>query len=200
MIVWIKFCWLLVFCVNLYSKTSSREGHRFWFLKTSFSVPPTPWRGPTLINLFGSPCVYGSLLPSVFFFFFCIPIKNYLYKQVTGRIWLIGYTLPTVWFIPKYTAVQLVSHIPALCNPRDCSTAGFPIFPYILEFAQTHVHFVGDAIQPSHPLSPTSSPDLGIPQHQGLFQWVGSLYQAAEVLELQLLHQSFWWIFKVDFL
>ena len=68
MIVWIKFWWLLLFCVNLCSKTSSRDGHRFWFLKTSFSAPPTSRRGPTLIYLFGSLCVYDSLLPSVFFF------------------------------------------------------------------------------------------------------------------------------------
>ena len=69
----------------------------------------------------------------------------------------------------------------------------------ILECAQTHVHWVKDAIQPSHPLLPTS-PALNLSQHQGLFQWIGALHKVARVLELQLQHQSFQWIFRVDFL
>ena len=58
----------------------------------------------------------------------------------------------------------------------------------------------GDAIQPSHPLLPPSPPALNLSKHQGLFQWVSSWYQVAKVLELQLQHQSFQWIFRVDFL
>ena len=61
---------------------------------------------------------------------------------------------------------------PTLCDPIDCSTPGFPVLHYLLEFAQTHVHWVGDAIQPSHPLSPSSPPALNLSQHQGLFQWI----------------------------
>ena len=64
------------------------------------------------------------------------------------------------------------SVVSTLCNPMDCSTPGFPVLPYLSEFAQTHVHCVGDAIQPSHPLSPPSPPALSLSQHQGLFQWV----------------------------
>ena len=75
--------------------------------------------------------------------------------------------------------------------PLDCSTPGFPVLHYLPEFAQTHVHWVSDAIQPSHPLSP-SFPALNLSMHQGRFQWVGSSYQVAKVLELQ--HQSFQWI------
>ena len=78
----------------------------------------------------------------------------------------------------------------------DCSTPGFPGLHCIPEFAQTHV---SDAIQPSHPLSPPS-PAFSLSQHQGLFQWVGPSHQVARVLELQLKHQSFQWIFNVDFL
>ena len=63
------------------------------------------------------------------------------------------------------------------------------------ELAQTHVHWVSDAVQPSHPLSFPSPPALNLSQHQGLFQWVGSSHQVAKVLELQLQHQSFQWIF-----
>ena len=87
-----------------------------------------------------------------------------------------------------------------LCNPMDCSMPGCSVLHYLLEFAQTHVHWVSDAIQPSHPLSPFSPPALNFPQHQDLFQWVGCLHQVAKILEFQLQHQSFQWIFRVDFL
>ena len=87
-----------------------------------------------------------------------------------------------------------------LCNPMDCSTWGFPILHHLLEFAQAHIHWVRGAIQPSHPLSPPSPPALNLSQHQGLFQWVSSSNQVAKVLELQFQHQSFQWIFRVDFL
>ena len=82
----------------------------------------------------------------------------------------------------------------------DYSMPGFPVLHHLPEFAQTHVLWVDDAIQPSHPLLPASLPALNLSQHQGLFQWVGFLYQVAKVLELQFQHQSFQWIFKVDFL
>ena len=67
-----------------------------------------------------------------------------------------------------------------------------------LYFAQTHVRWVSEAIQSSHPLSPSSLPALNLSQHHGLFQWVSSMHQVAKVLEFQ--HQSFQWIFSVDFL
>ena len=90
---------------------------------------------------------------------------------------------------------------PTLCHPMDCSTGpGFPIPPYLPEFAQTHVHWIGVAFQPFHPLLHFTSDALNLSQHQSLFQWVGSLHQVARVLELQLHHQSFQWIFRVDFL
>ena len=66
--------------------------------------------------------------------------------------------------------------------------------------SQTHVRQVGDAIQPSHPLSSPSPPTFSLSQHQGLFKWVSSLHQVAKVLEVQLQHQSFQWIFRTDFL
>ena len=88
---------------------------------------------------------------------------------------------------------------PTLCNPMDCSTRGFPVLHCLLEFAQTQVHWIGDAIQPSHPLSP-SSPVLNLSQRQRLFQWISSSHQVAKLSELQLQHQSFQWIFRTDFL
>ena len=78
-----------------------------------------------------------------------------------------------------------------LCDPVDCITPGFPVHHQLLGLSQTHVHRVGDAIQPSHPLSSPSPPALNLSQHQGLFQWISSSYQVAKVLEFQLPHQSF---------
>ena len=89
---------------------------------------------------------------------------------------------------------------PAICNPMDCSTPGLPGHHQLLEFIQTHVHWVGDAIQPSHPLSFPSPPIFNLSQHQGLFKWVSSSHQVAQVLQFQLQHQSFQWIFRTDFL
>ena len=83
-----------------------------------------------------------------------------------------------------------------LWDPLDCSVPRFPILLYLLEFAQTHVHCVNDAIQPSHFLLPPFSTAFNIFQHQGLFQWVSCLHQVAKGLELQLQHQSCQWIFR----
>ena len=89
---------------------------------------------------------------------------------------------------------------PTLCDPMDCSTPGLSVHHQLPEFTQTNVHWVGDAIQPSHPLLSPSSPAFNLSQHQGLFQGVGSSYQVAKVLELQLQHQSVQRIFRTDFL
>ena len=81
-----------------------------------------------------------------------------------------------------------------------CSTPGLPVHHQLPESTQTHVHWVGDAIQPSHPLSSPSAPALNLSQHQGLFKWVSSSHQVAKILEFQVQHQSFQWIFRTDFL
>ena len=85
-----------------------------------------------------------------------------------------------------------------LCDSMDCSIPGFPVHHQLPEVAQTHVHWVSDAIQPSHPLSSPSPPVFNLSQYQGLFQWVSSSHQVAKVLEFQLQHQSFQWIFGTD--
>ena len=87
-----------------------------------------------------------------------------------------------------------------LCGPMDCSMPGLPVQHQLPNLARTDVHWVSEAIQPSHPLLPSSPPAFDLSQHQGLFQWVSSLNQVARVLELQLQHQSFQWIFRVDIL
>ena len=99
----------------------------------------------------------------------------------------------------SFSSVQSLSRV-WLCNPLDCSTPGLPVHHQLPELPQTHVHWVGDAIQPSHPLSSPSPPAFNLSQHQGLFQWVGSSIQLAKVLEILPQHQSLQLIFRVDFL
>ena len=76
----------------------------------------------------------------------------------------------------QFSSVQLC---PTLCDPMDCSTPGLSVLHQLPELAQTYVHQIGDAIQPSHPLSSPSPPAFNLSQHQGLFQWVSSSYQVA---------------------
>ena len=78
----------------------------------------------------------------------------------------------------------------------DCSTPGLPVHHPLPELTQTHVHWLGDASQPSHPLSFPSPSAFNLSQHQGLFKWVSSSHQVAKVLEFQLQHQSFQWVFR----
>ena len=80
---------------------------------------------------------------------------------------------------------------PTLCDPMNCSTPGLPVHHQLPEFTQTHVHWGGDAIQPSHPLLSPSPPAFSLSQHQGLFKWVSSSHQVAKVLEFERQHQSF---------
>ena len=86
-----------------------------------------------------------------------------------------------------------------LCDPMDHSMPGLPVHHQLSEFTQTHACWVGDAIQPSHPLS-SLSPTFNLSQHQGLFKWVSSSHQVAKVLEFLLQYQSFQWIFRMDWL
>ena len=80
---------------------------------------------------------------------------------------------------------------PTLWDPMNCSTPGLPVHHQLPQFTQTHAHWVGDAIQPSHLLSSPFPPASNPSQHQGLFQWVNSSHEVAKVLEFQLQHQSF---------
>ena len=131
-------------------------------------------------------------------------------------LWTLGYYFTIHSHILKfqsqandssYCCCSVARSCPTLCKPMDCSKPGFPVlhypgFPvlhYLPEFAQTHVPWVGDDIQPSHPLPLPSPFAFSLSQDQGLFQWVHSSSQVAKVLELQLPHQSFQWIFRVDF-
>ena len=99
-----------------------------------------------------------------------------------------GYSFSSVQFTHS-----VIESLLSLCNPMNRSTPGLPVHHHLPELTQTHVHWVSDAIQPSHPLSSPSPPALNPSQHQGLFQWVNSSHEVAKVLEFQLQHQSFQW-------
>ena len=106
-----------------------------------------------------------------------------------------------MFLIEMYIQFSSVSQLClTLCDPMNCSTRGLPVHHQLPEFTQTHVHWVGDAIQPSHSLLSPSSPALNLSHHQGLFKWVSSLHQVAKVLEFQLQHQSLQWTPRTDLL
>ena len=100
---------------------------------------------------------------------------------------------------PRFQFSSVARSCLTLCDPMDCSTPCLPVYHQLLEFVETQVHWVGDAIQPSPSLSSPSPPAFNLSQHQGLFQWVSS-HQVAKVLKLQFQHQSFQWIFRIDLL
>ena len=142
------------------------------------------------------------------FIFFSIMVYHKTLNAVLCRTWfedsfLITGVTSTHCFLKHSQSRHhrsVAQSCPAVSDPMDCSTPGFPVLHYLLEFVQTHVHWFSDAIQPSHPLSSPSPPAPNLPQHQDLYQWVGSLHHVTKVSELQLQDQSFQWIFGVDFL
>ena len=134
----------------------------------------------------------------------CLGIVKY-HSRLKSGCWLEAVTKWNFSFLLQGCPSGCYCSVTKLClalhDPMDCSMPSFPVFHYLLEFAHIHVHWVGDAIQPSHalpshPLSPLS-PAVNLSQHQGLFQWVDSSHQVTKALELQ--HQSFQWILRADF-
>ena len=90
----------------------------------------------------------------------------------------------TYVYIYQFSSVQSLSRV-RLCDPMNCSMPGLPVHHQLPEFTQTHVHRVGNAVQPSHPLSSPSPPAPNPSQHQSLFQWVNSSHEVPKVLEFQ---------------
>ena len=123
----------------------------------------------------------------------CIPLLGLVPKMlcmVFDALFPLLIWLSSVWFSRSVMSDFLWS------RGQTC----FSVHHQLLELTQTHVHRVSRAIQPSHPLLSPSPPVFSLSQHQGLFQWAGSSHQVAKVLEFQLQHQSFQWIFRTDFL
>ena len=130
-----------------------------------------------------------------------VHLSGGLMSQIKGstQLWL-SIEVPMCGFSIKVQFSSVSQSCPTLCDPMNHSMPGLPIHHQLSECTQTHVHRVGDAIQPSHPLSSLYPPALNLSQHQDLFKWVSSLHQVAKILEFQLQHQSFQWIFRTDFL
>ena len=139
------------------------------------------------------------------FFFFLLPWWN-LNLPISlhwSDIWILFLNLcnsDTVYFWNMIPFSSVTQSCQTLCDSRDCSTLGFPVHHQLPESTQTHVHWVGDAIQPSRPLSSPSPPAPNLSQHQGLFQWVSSSHQVAKILEFQHQHQSLQWTPRTAFL
>ena len=134
-------------------------------------------------------------------------IKNNLLMNLSGRK-LTNHLVTlaktrTLDLVSAMSSVQFSSvtqSCPTLCDPMNRSTPGLPVHHQLPEFTQTHVHRVGNAIQPSHPWSSPSPPAPSPSQHQGLFQWVNSSQEVAKVLDFQLQHQSFQWTSRTGLL
>ena len=132
--------------------------------------------------------------PSYFF----LPKLFYLFSQILSNFLMLICSLACAYLstlevqLQKSKFSSIAQSCPTLCDPMNCSMPGLPIHHQLLEFTQTHVHWVGDAIQPSHSLSSPSSV-FNLSKHQGLFKWVSSSHQVAKILEFQLQHQSFQW-------
>ena len=120
-------------------------------------------------------------------------------KETVESPWKVGEIFNLCVHVKRqFTSVTLLC--PTLCDPMDCSTPRPPCPSPTPGAYSNSCPSVGDAIQPSHPLSSPSPLALNLSQHQGLFQWVSSSHQVAKVLEFQLQHQSFQWLFRTDFL
>ena len=120
----------------------------------------------------------GSTLEYIYIYF----SQNLIMAQQTSKFSLVTQSCPTLY------------------DPKDCILPGFLVLHQLLEFAQTHVYWVSDAIQSSHTMSSPSLTAFNFSQHECFFQWVSSSHQEAKGLEFQLQHQSFQWIFRTDLL
>ena len=123
---------------------------------------------------------------------------RFLWSVTCSQSFHVFHNLDSFEYSVQFSSLALLCL--TLCDPMDCSPPNFPVHYQLLELTQTLVHWVGDAIQPSHPLSSPSSPAFNLSCHLGIFKWVSSSHQVAKVLEFQLQHQSFQWIFRTDFL
>ena len=130
--------------------------------------------------------------------------NNFNFPGTVGNSW--QNILDGINLIPKsftsvhFSSVESFSHVRLLATPWIIARQASLVNHQLPESTQTHVHWVGNVIQPSHPLSSPSSPALNISQHQGLFQRVSSSHQVAKVSEFQVQHQSFQWTPRTDLL
>ena len=179
---WVVFHHVVMYTYNIFFIHSSVDGHLGWFhvLASVNSVAIKIRVHISCKDIFPGVGLHDHMV-LIFLVF-----QGTSYTTFLGRI-----------YHPINSVAQSCS---TLVNPMDCSMTGFPVYHQLLEFAQIHVHQLSDVIQSSHPLSSPFSLAFNLSQHQSLFKWVSSSHQVAKVLELQLQHQSFQWIFRTDFL
>ena len=173
----LHYCTLYGTCTVKYTKAQPLIDAHMW------KRMPDTW---TNLSDWTCECTWASLEAQT---------SKFMYRGIT--VFTMCCAVPFSWYLVQFCSVT--QSCPTLWDPMDRSTPGFPVHHQLLEFTQTHVHRVSDAIQPSHPLS-SPSPALNLSQNQGLFQWVSSLHQVAKVLEFQLQHQSFQWTPRTDLL
>ena len=126
-----------------------------------------------------------------------IKLNCFFFPTVFSGIW---FTRVSKRLTMKVQISSVAQSCPTRCDPMNRSTPGLPVYHQLPESTQTHVHWGGDAIQPSYPLLSPSPSALNLSQHQGLFQWVSSSHQVAKVLGFQLQHQNFQWTLRTDLL
>ena len=146
-----------------------------------------------------SQCSLKRSLPHYYWFFALFLQKSHGKNSALAPSSSLVFWLKIMENYQRNSSVQFSSVTQScltVCDPMNCNTPGFPVHHLLPELVQTYVHWAGDAIQPSHPLSSPSPPALNLSQHQGLFQWVSFSNQVAKLLEFQLQHQSFQWIFR----
>ena len=188
-------CWVFQICWHIECSTFIASAFRIWNSSSGIPSPPLALFVVMLSKahltshsrMSGSRSVITPLWLSESW-------RSFLYRSSVYSCHL---------FLISYASVQFSSVAqlcPTLCNPMNHSTPGLPVHHQLPEFTQTHVHWVADAIQPSHPLSSPSPPAPNPSEHQGLFQWVNTSHEVAQVLEFQLQHQSFQWICRTNFL
>ena len=197
---------------------------RLWvWVQTSYKYVVWPLSIIYSVSWYGVCPTYWIIMPSYWLLWLnqCSNISGYNYSQaryIPGALLKVlfheeiphlllsfkstlEYNYSSIVFIQLWVHFSSITQLwSTLCNPKDCSTQGLPVHHQLPELAQTHVHWVSDAIQPSHSLWSPFPSGFNFAQHQGVFQWVSSSHQVAKVLELQLQHQSFQRIFRTDFL
>ena len=163
-----------------------------------FSLPQafqTSWRRkwqPTPVRLLGKSHGWGSLVGhGVLESMGLQRVRKFRESSLSLQSWFLTlfHFMTSSYISAQFSSVT--QSCPTLCDPMNHSMPGLPVYHKLPEFTQTHVHRVGDAIQPSHPLSSPSSPAPNPSPHQGLFQGVSSSHEMAKVLEFQLQYQSF---------
>ena len=182
------------------------------FVSSSSSSPVSPWRNSGLQRELVDGRV-GFMKPECTIFtrnvFKWLRHPELLFPHLHHHLWVlaspavISHNSVLTSLISLGCSVQLSSVAQScltLCDPVNRSTPGLPVHHQLPEFTQTHALQVGDAIQPSHPLSSPSPPAPNPSQHSSLLQWINSSHEVAEVLEFQLQHQSFQWTPRTDLL